>query len=93
MKDIKNIIYKIVLILVACSTFINFLYCKGIISWEFVLLGFIMIMLCSITLNYVSIEERKIELAPFKKSPLIIVLTIVICIAWVVSFCMTFSSQ
>ena len=93
MKDIKGIIYKIILILVACSTIINFMYCERIILWGFVLLGFIMIMICSITLNSISIKERKEELPPMKKSPLLILLTAVICIAWVISFCMTFSSK
>ena len=91
MRDIKNIVFRITLILIAISTLINFLFCHGVLVWDFVYVGYILIMLGSIALNYVSIKERKEELNPLRKTTLITFLIIVICVAWIVSFCMTFS--
>lgn len=93
MKSFRNNVLLIVsLLMMVCSTIVNILFCINIISKSFVQIGFILVILCSIVINYSLLKARNAnsgKLISEKRSVLTIVISVVIVISWAISYGMT----
>ena len=87
MKNKINKFIIVELILMLGSIIANILYSMDKISRDPVQIGFILVLLGSIAINYLAMKAKnKGENLRAKRSPLEIVITLIIGIAWVISY-------
>ncbi|GAA0179991.1 hypothetical protein SH2C18_27630 [Clostridium sediminicola] len=93
MKSFRNnVLLSVYLSLMVCSTIVNVLFCSNIVSESLVQIGFTLVILCGILVNYLSLKAHNVKSGKGiceKRSILTTVISVVIVISWAVSYGMT----